>query len=580
MRKQSEKVKNFRRYLRARMTGFYVTTSEEGRVEKEIALAGSSEGYHVRFWDCATGCRDLMGQTIEFNGSETAMGVLSQVRSCNAEHERVQAEQAANLTAATIGTAPQSLAHENRILWILKDLPELFPTEGPELVRAVRSLVRDLQREGDPGRYAVLVLLTVRRDIPDTLREELTYLDWPLPDREEMATILREVVVSNHHIPEELEASALPQALKEMGGEAPILDAAAGLSSTDAQNAFALSLVKNKKLIAGQQRGIIVPSVIALEKKRIIERDGLLQWHEPSPRGLDGVGGLRLLKEWLQKRARGFSPAARSFGLPNPRGVLLLGPSGTGKSLTAKAVATAFQLPLIRMDLGALKGSLVGQSEANIRKALKTVEAIRHGVLWIDEFDKALAGARRGLDSGVSADQLGTLLTWREEFQGGILLIATGNDPSAIPPEMQARFDAAFFVDLPHRGERIEILERQLERVNASRTAQGSDRKLATAQLGLAACADLTDGFSGRELAHVVDDALFQAFDAGRELAAEDLLTAARSIVPGSKSSVEQVDALRAWGKSRARPASAPEAMRTLAAIAGGRTIDTRDEEI
>src|SRR5262249_21074304 len=225
-----------------------------------------------------------------------------------------------------------------------------------------------------------------------------------------------------------------------------------GLSGDEAYNCFARSCVQHLR---------VDPAVVAAEKKRIVARERVLEWFDPLPGGLDAVGGLDALKTWLLGRRVAYSPKARAYGLPAPRGIVLVGMSGCGKSMTAKACATAYGVPLLRLDLGALKSEFVGKSEQTIRRALRVIEALGRCVVWVDEIEKALEGATSGCaDGGVSADQLNVVLTWMQERAGEAFVICTANDVSKLPPELlrKGRFDELWFVDLPNGSEREAVL--------------------------------------------------------------------------------------------------------------------------
>ena len=281
----------------------------------------------------------------------------------------------------------------------------------------------------------------------------------------------------------------------------------------------------------------------------MIARERVLEWFDPHPAGLDGVGGLELLKDWLAKRRQAFSAKARAYGLPAPKGMLLVGVPGCGKSLTAKAVAAAWGMPLLRLDLGALKSKWVGDSEQNIRKALNVAETVSPCILWLDEIEKALAGATQGAaDGGVSSDALGAVLQWMQDRAGSVFVVATANDVSSLPPELlrKGRFDEVFFVDLPTTSERVAITCAALREY---------DRDPAT--IDVDAVADATAEFTGAEISALIPDAMFSAFaDAERALTTDDVLRAARATVPLAKTASEKIATLRAWATGRARPAS------------------------
>jgi len=298
-----------------------------------------------------------------------------------------------------------------------------------------------------------------------------------------------------------------------------------------------------------------IPDILA-EKKSIIRKNGLLEYYEPEI-SLDDVGGLDNLKDWLVKRKQAFSDRAAAFGLPVPRGVLLLGVQGCGKSLCAKAISTMWNLPLLRLDLGRIFASRIGGSESNIRRAITLAEEVAPCILWIDEIDKAFGGQGGDLsDGGASRRVMGTFLTWLGEKKSSVFVAATANNVSAMPPELlrKGRFDEIFFVDVPNERERQRILAIHLARV-------GRD----PANFNLPSLALATDGFNGAEIEQAVISGLFNAFyDNGRELTDWDISLAAAETVPLSKTMREEVEALRRWCHSRARPAS--ESSRMLSA--------------
>jgi len=350
-----------------------------------------------------------------------------------------------------------------------------------------------------------------------------------------------------------LKAGAAPNGTREAA-----IDAAVGLSGEEAGACYARSLVQTKR---------IDPVLVAGEKKRVIARERVLEWFDPLPGGLDAVGGLDVLKTWLTSRKAAYSPAARAYGLPSPRGVLLAGPPGTGKSMTARAIATAWGVPLLKLDLGSLKSKYVGESEASIRRALRVVEAIGRCVVLVDEIEKALAGATQGAaDGGVSADALGAILSWMQDRVGQGFVVATTNDPGALPPELmrRGRFDEIFWLDLPNHAERAEI-------VNVSLEFHG---RAPSDELWGYDVASATEGFTGSEIASLVPDALFAAFaDGARPLTVQDLLDATKTVVPLSKTASEKITKLREWAKGRARPATTPETGRAAPATSG-RALD------
>ena len=264
------------------------------------------------------------------------------------------------------------------------------------------------------------------------------------------------------------------------------------------------------------------------------------------------VGGLSNLKDWLIKRGRGFDKGAKDFGLTYPRGILLLGIPGTGKSLTAKAIGNEWHFPLLRLDMGKIFGGIVGESERNIREALNIAEAIAPSIVWIDEIEKGMSGisSSGSTDGGTTARVLGTFLTWMQEKTKPVFVVATANDISQLPPELlrKGRVDEIFFVDLPTEKEREEIIKIHLKKKNRK------TEKFKTKEL-----AKKSKGFSGAELEEVVKEALFQAYDEEKEVTDEHISDDIAKTFPLSRTMHETIEKMRKWAKSRAVSASTDE---------------------
>lgn len=488
--------------IRARNTLLWIVTREEIRVERALIEASAEAGYQATLWDCGAGFQDAQGRVTNASTRDPAAALDGVVRT-----------------------------NERRV-FILRDLHKWLP--DPMVLRALRNAARTLQ--GAPRDAArTIVVLTPSAEVPPELAGHATVIDWPLPEREEISAILTDLLSV---YPAEFAEKALPSAARDRA-----IDAAVGLNSEEAAACYARSLVTTRT---------IDPAMVASEKRRVIAREKVLTWYDPDPRGLDAVGGLENLKAWLGTRRAALSQRARDFGLPAPKGTLLVGVPGCGKSLTAKAVASAWGLPLLRLDVGALRSKWVGESEGNIRRALAVAETVSPCVLWLDEIEKALAGSTGPSgDGGVAADALGSILSWMQERTGTVFVVATANDVRSLPPELlrKGRFDEVFFVDLPTAPEREAVLAATLR-------AHGRD----PGKLDLRTVAAASQDFTGAELAAIVPDALFTAFaDGEREIRTSDLTEAAGSVVPLAKTAAEQVQALRDWAKGRARSASAPE---------------------
>jgi SpoVK/Ycf46/Vps4 family AAA+-type ATPase len=288
-------------------------------------------------------------------------------------------------------------------------------------------------------------------------------------------------------------------------------------------------------------------SIVFSEKQQIIRKSGLLEYYE-SHELLEHVAGLENLKQWLVKRGLAFSDRAAEFGLPAPRGLLLLGVQGCGKSLCAKAASSLWKLPLLRLDIGRMFGSLVGSSEENMRRAIQTAESVAPGVLWVDEIDKAFSGAGGAAgDGGASARVFGTFLTWLSEKTSPVFVIATANDIRNLPPELlrKGRLDEIFFVDLPNEAERQEVFRIHLER-------RGRDPQ----KFDLAELSRRSEGFSGAEIEEAIVSGLFDAFSRGTDLDQLTIISCLAETVPLSKTMNEELGRLRAWAQGRARPAT------------------------
>jgi ATP-dependent 26S proteasome regulatory subunit len=319
-------------------------------------------------------------------------------------------------------------------------------------------------------------------------------------------------------------------------GVGTLVESLRGLSMTEAER-----LVQRAALRDGGLHDDDV-EFVRRAKAELLETDGVIELVEADHGTLDDVGGMDRLKAWLLLRGRALEPAAREFGIDPPRGVLLTGVPGCGKSLVAKTLARTWRLPLVLLDPGRLYGPYVGQSEGRLRDALRTIEAMAPVVVWVDELEKAFASGGEG-DGGVSRRILGTFLRWMQEHPPGVFLVATSNDVASLPPELlrKGRFDEIFFVDLPSAAEREEILRLHLTR-----------RRRDPAAFDLRRLALATDGFSGADLEAVVVGALYRAFAAGGDITTETLLDEARATVPLSVTRAEDVARLRDWATRRA----------------------------
>jgi SpoVK/Ycf46/Vps4 family AAA+-type ATPase len=382
-------------------------------------------------------------------------------------------------------------------------------------------------------------------EIPMELDKEITVLNYPLPSRDDLSELLDKIIA---------DVKQFSQVVIDLdkAGRERLLQAALGLTLGEAENVFAKIIVKDERL-----SGDDVNEVFA-EKQQIIRKSGLLEYYATSER-FSNVGGMSVLKDWIDKRAVAFTPEARAFGLAAPKGILMLGVQGCGKSLCAKAVSNQWQLPLLRFDMGRMFGSLVGSSEENVRRAISVAESVAPAILWVDEIDKAFAGSQGSgaTDGGTTARVFGTFLTWLSEKSAPVFVVATANDISQLPPELlrKGRLDEIFFVDLPSGEERIQVFRIHLEK-----------RGREAAAFDLGALADHSKDFSGAEIEEAINSALYDAFYARKELNTEHVLTALGQTVPLAKTMDEQINRLRSWAEGRARNASVPRDTQTPAA--------------
>jgi ATP-dependent 26S proteasome regulatory subunit len=427
------------------------------------------------------------------------------------------------------------LEHVDPALYVLKDFHPFLTRQNMSVIRRLREISSSLKNT-----FKTIVLVSPLLEIPSELEKDVTVIDFDLPRSADMAALLNRII-------EEVKGNPKLNVAIGASVREQVVHALLGLTLAEAENVLAKTLVQNRGL------GEKSVEVILDEKKQIIRKSGLLEYYE-SGENMESVGGLDVLKSWLAKRAVAFTDRAREFGLPAPRGVLLLGVQGCGKSLMAKAISRLWRLPLLRFDVGRVFGSLVGSSEENVRRAIKTAESIAPTVLWIDEIDKAFRGSRgsgQGTDAGTSARVFGTFLTWMSDKTAPVFVVATANDVTQLPPELlrKGRFDEIFFVDLPANLERKEIFRVHLAK-----------RRHEPGQFNLDELAGASLGFSGAEIEECIVSSLFDAFAEQRDLSGQDLLRTLHQTVPLSKTMSEEVETLRKWAHGRARWGTSEEA--------------------
>ena len=491
--------------IRARYPILYVISCEEGRVRDSVAEIAERWQKKTFEWTCCTGL--------------TPVGTSVQI----AKHRNAPSRD-------PLIALDQVIDFVEPALYVFHDLHPFLTPGNHAVIRKLKDIALQLKHS-----YKTIILVSPVLHIPVELEKEVTVLNFPLPTRVELGALLDRLIK---------EVQAFPQVRIELdaaGGER-LLQAALGLTLGEAENVLARIIVQDERL------GIDHVHEVFSEKQQIIRKNGLLEYY-PAQETFAEVGGLAVLKEWLGKRALAFTEDARTFGLPAPKGVLLLGVQGCGKSLSAKAVAAQWQFPLLRFDMGRMFSGLVGSSEENVRRAIAVAESVAPAVLWVDEIDKAFAGTQSSgvSDGGTTARVLGTFLTWLSEKSAPVFVVATANDISQLPPELlrKGRLDEIFFVDLPAPGEREEIL--RLHLAKRGRDPQGFD---------LPALAAASEAFSGAEIEQAIISALFDAYHARHELTTEDVRNALTQSVPLARTMEEQITRLRQWASGRARNAS------------------------
>ncbi|MEV0719888.1 AAA family ATPase [Asanoa sp. NPDC050611] len=443
------------------------------------------------------------------------------------------------------------------VVAVFRDLHPFLGTEGQHGDAGVVRRLRDVAtafRSGAVPRS--LVLLSPVTRVPVELEKDVTVVDLPLPSELEIRAVLEGMLRANAGSPR------LRIDLDD-GGRERFAKAALGLTLHEAENAFARAMVNDGVLDLAD-----LP-VILEEKRQTVRKAGLLEFIETSL-GLADIGGLENLKRWLGRREGAWLADAADYGLPAPRGVLITGVPGCGKSLTAKAVAAAWGIPLLRLDIGRVFAGLVGSSEHNMRSAIRTAEAVAPCVLWIDEIEKGFAPTGAN-DSGTSSRVFGSFLTWLQEKHRPVFVIATANEIESLPPELlrKGRFDEVFFVDLPTRAERGAIWEVHLGRWLHHPRVGGAltvDHKVLTE------LTTLSEGYSGAEIEHALVAAVYDAFAERRPLRQDDVVRALVNMVPLSVTQAERIAAVRAWADARAVAATAAEDWDLDTAVAPARS--------
>ncbi|MCC3605905.1 MAG: AAA family ATPase [Microcoleus sp. PH2017_29_MFU_D_A] len=491
--------------IRARYSLLYIVGAEEEPVEAVIAQVALqvTPARRVLFWDIVRGWED------NGSGKGSVMAALDRIG---------------------------KTAVEEYTLFVLRDLHPIlkypYSSTSAPVIRELRNLTRELKRS-----KKTIVLTSHALELPEELKEEVTVIDFPLPNIQEINHLISHVVEK----PEQLQVSGL---VKEQ-----LVKACQGLSRARIGRVLAKALAAKQQINESDIDGVLE------EKQQAIRQTGILEFCN-SRESLKNVGGLENLKQWVKMRQDAFTDEARRYGIPNPKGVLLVGIQGTGKSLSAKTIACEWRLPLLRLDTGRLFGGIVGESESRVRQMIQLAEAIAPCVLWIDEIDKAFGNIISGGDgdSGTSRRVFGSLITWMQEKTSPVFIVATANNVRILPAELlrKGRFDEIFFLNLPSESERQDIFKVHLQRLRPTRFRD----------FDLAILAKSSENFSGAEIEQVVIDGLYRAFGTfvngqRRDLMTEDVLRSIEDTVPLAAIARSQIEDLKHWAaEAGARTAS------------------------
>lgn len=488
----------------------YLASPEYGRIIQKIRSIAFRKDYEFNTWDLVDGLQSH----IKKEGNNN----LDKVEK-HQSHE--EAENPDSLLEFLLKGNKEK--ENTKEIFIIEDAHKQFSDEKFIVqLRKITQYFKVLNKH--------LLLLSPFFKLPIELEKYVTVINMPLPDKADLEKRLGVVLGRGNAINEDL---------KKL-----LLDAAAGLTDTEADLAFRLA----KEKVGLDKREAI--KIIASEKSQIIRKSGILDYYQTNENLDSSVGGLDNLKKWLKLRSKAFERKAKDFGLKEPKGMLLLGVPGTGKSLTAKSIASEWNQPLLKLDIGKVFQAEVGSSESNIRMAIQTAEAIAPCVLWIDEIEKGLSSGGGEKDVGTNSRVFSTILTWMQEKTKPVFVVATANNISNLPPELlrKGRFDEIFFIDLPTKMERENIFKIHLKK-NGQNGITDFEKLVEKSKY-----------FNGAEIEEVVKEAMFNAYIENNEspqIKLLHLINACEVIVPLAVTMKTKIDGLREWASTRARPASA-----------------------
>jgi hypothetical protein len=482
---------DFELLLRARYPLIYIPSREEERLEAAITETARKLGNRAVYtWDFVDG----------YQGSPNDVGF--------GKRNPLQALELV-----------ENIPMNSATIFVLRDFQRFL--EDVAVSRKLRNLARLLKSQPKN-----IIVLAPTLTIPDELSEVLTVLDFPLPS----ATEIR---------------GEIERLLASLGKPLAETDLANMVRSCQGLTLERIRRILGRAIATHSQLRPEDVELVLEEKRQTIRQTQILDFY-PASEQISDIGGLDNLKDWLLRRGGAFSEQARQYGLPHPRGLLLVGIQGTGKSLTAKAIAHHWHLPLLRLDVGRLFAGLVGESESRTRQMIQLAEALAPCILWIDEIDKAFAGIDSRGDAGTGNRVFGTFITWMAEKNTPVFVVATANNIQALPPEMlrKGRFDEIFFVGLPSQTERQAIFTVHLNRLRPHNLGGYDLERLAYE----------TPDFSGAEIEQTLIEAMHTGFSQGRDFSTDDILEAASQMIPLARTAKEQVEFLQNWaaaGKAR-----------------------------
>jgi SpoVK/Ycf46/Vps4 family AAA+-type ATPase len=500
---------NIKEMIKANFPLLYLTTSEYSRVTQKIRTIVFGLNYDFHTWDCVDGLQ---------THAKDQSNKLKEVKEHTANSDTK--DYIGFLEYIRKGLIRQN--DEKQEIFLVEDFHKYFDNE--QVIVSLRKLSVELKSCNKH-----IIFLSPFKKLPEEIEKYLTVVNMPLPDRKDLQTRLKVIAGRETTINPDLEKY--------------IIDSALGLTDTEADLAFRLA----KEKVGLDKKEAI--QIIANEKEQIIKKSGILDYFQVNMDLEKSVGGLDNLKIWLKQRSKSFERKAKDFGLKEPKGILLLGVPGCGKSLTAKCVATEWKQPLLRLDIGKVFQAEVGSSENNIRQAIATAEAVAPCVLWIDEIEKGLSVNGGEKDGGTNSRVFSTILTWMQEKTKPVFVVATANNISDLPPELlrKGRFDEIFFVDLPTKEERINIFKIHLSKYNQTSISD------------FETLANKSKFFNGAEIEESVKEAMFLSYvenPDNQQISLKHLEKAIEQIVPLSQTMKTKIDGLREWASTRARLAS------------------------